>query len=42
MNKLRDPGWLNDDIINETVFDNLKKTEKHHRGVIISGYPANL
>jgi adenylate kinase len=40
--KLRDSGWLSDEEISLSVYDALKKTEKHHRGVILSGFPSNL
>ncbi|CAD8096671.1 unnamed protein product [Paramecium primaurelia] len=34
--------WVNDDQVNEYIHAELKKTEKHFRGVIISGYPNNI
>lgn len=40
--RLRDCGWLSDEEISTSVYEALKKTEKHHRGVILSGYPSNL
>jgi adenylate kinase len=34
--------WMNDDEVNEYIYSELKRTERHFRGVIISGYPNNI
>ena len=34
--------WINDDEVNEYIYSELKRTERHFRGVIISGYPNNI
>ena len=39
---MKDIAWLEDEVVNKTIFSALVKTEKHFRGIIISGYPNNF
>lgn len=42
LSSLKDINWLDDDLVNKCMFNALVKTEKHFRGIIISGYPNNF